>query len=134
MAGEETRFSSTNQPANRGRKKSILTVLSELTGESFKKELSREQKMDIVEVMVEKSSEELSEIYNNKANPIFIRMIANAIKTSMENGDVKILETIWDRVYGRPSQYIDGNLKGNMDFTINFDKPYSEREDNGASS
>ncbi len=97
-------FTAENQPANRGRKKSILGVLSELTGDNFKRELSREQKMEIIEVMTEKSSEELSEIYNNKLNPIFIRMVANAIRTSMDNGDVKILETIWDRVYGKPEQ------------------------------
>ena len=107
-------FSAENQPANRGRKKSILGVLSELTGDNFKRELSREQKMEIIEVMTEKSSEELAEIYNNKLNPIFIRMVANAIKTSMEAGDVKILETIWDRVYGKPAQNLNhGGQVGN---------------------
>lgn len=109
----ENRFTSENQPANRGRKKSILGVLSELTGDNFKRELSREQKMEIIEVMTEKSSEELSEIYNNKLNPIFIRMVANAIKSSMDNGDVKILETIWDRIYGKPAQSVNhGNADG----------------------
>lgn len=100
-------FSAVNQPEGRGRKKSILGVLSELTGNNFKRELSREQKMAIIEVMTEKSQEELAEIYNNKLNPIFIRMIANAIKTSMEAGDIKILETIWDRVYGKAVQQQD---------------------------
>jgi len=127
-------FTKDNQPANKGRKKSILGVLSELTGDNFKRELSREQKMEIIEVMTEKSSEELSEIYNNKANPIFIRMIANAIKSSIENGDVKVLETIWDRVYGKPAQSVNHGgqngqnpLQQDISLKVEFVKAYDNQ-------
>ncbi len=134
-------FTSTNQPANRGRKKSILGVLSELTGDNFKRELSREQKMEIIEVMTEKSQEELHEIFNNKLNPIFIRLVANAIRTSMENGDVKILETIWDRVYGKavqPLAHQDGgkavtwglNVFGKIPTEVTDSLPVENKEDN----
>lgn len=103
-----TKFSTDHQPdaQNRsgGRKKSILSVLSELTGDTFQIELSRTDKMRIIECMMEKTEPELKEISDNVEMPIFTRLVAKRVHDDLALGLIANLETILDRVYGRPAQ------------------------------
>lgn len=115
-------FTSENQPANRGRKKSVLNHLSELTGEAYKLELSQGDKYRIVECILEKSEEELKEIEADATKPMFLRYLAKAMQDGFAVGKLEILETIFDRVYGRPKQDTKVHHTGEMDFTVNFDK------------
>lgn len=119
----ETRFSAENQPANRGRKKSILNHLAELTGESYKLELTKADKYRIIESLIEKSEEELDEVTKDKTKPMFVRMVAEAVKDQAGKCSVILLETIFDRIYGRPTQDVKTTIGGEIDFIVKYDKP-----------
>ncbi len=122
----ENRFTSENQPANKGRKKSILSHLSELTGESYKLELSKADKYRIIESLIEKSEEELEEVIADKSKPMFVRMVAEAVKDQAGKCSVILLETIFDRIYGRPTQDVKTTMAGEVDFIVKYDKPRAE--------
>jgi hypothetical protein len=98
------KFSKTNRPKNPGRKKSILRHLSELTGEQYRVELSKADKHRIIESMLEKTKDELQAIHQDESRPIFMRIIANAIRTEMLAGDLKVMDSILNRVHGTPTQ------------------------------
>ncbi len=131
-------FTSEYQPDNRGRKKSILTVLGELTGDRFQIELSRTDKMRILECMIEKSQDELKEISEDKQMPIFTRLVAKRVHDDLELGLISSLETLLDRVYGRPAQnkIIEHKGKithvmGSLEATISL---LARRDGNGGST
>lgn len=120
-----TQFSSTYQPKERGRKPSILAELTRLTGEEFKIKLSKQQKYELIESMLERTKEELEELEKNDSIPVFLTLAAKAILKDIESKSMFTAEMIFDRCFGKPRQAIDNNLSGELDFTVNFDKPYS---------
>jgi hypothetical protein len=123
------KFSSDNQPTKR-RQKNILTRLQELVGEEYKVELSKADKFKILESMLEKSQDELNLIMADSGAPIFMRMLARGIKDNYDRKRVDILDTIFDRVYGRPKQDLSAHMSGEMTYRINFNKPrFREREE-----
>jgi len=106
----KARFSKNNQPKNRGRKKSILRHLGELTGETFRVELTKEDKYRIIESLIEKSEIELAEIIKDKTRPIFVRSIATALQNEMKLKDLSITTIVLDRVHGRPKQVTESKI------------------------
>lgn len=97
------KFSSTYQPANRGKRKSILNNIDAFAGEDFDVKFSKEDKLRIIETLFEKTKEELQEMAENEGNPMFLRMLARALLKDAKNSKVEIFEKIMDRVYGRPT-------------------------------
>lgn len=121
-------FSSTNQPAGRGRKPGILAQISRLTGEEFKISITKHQKYQLLESMLERTTEELKELAENESVPVFVKLFAQAIIKDVEVKGYAVAEVIFDRCFGKPRQAVDNNLTGALDFTINFDKPYADNE------
>lgn len=98
-----SRFTSQNQPKNKGRKlsrfKEIINELDEL-GES----LSLEDFNKVVKSLLTLNKDKLVEIAQNSETPIAIVIIASAIAGDIENKQLGNLDRLLDRVYGKATQ------------------------------
>jgi len=115
-------FSKENQPANRGRKPGILGQITRLTGEEFKISLTRNEKHQLIESVLERTPSELQELVDNPEMPAFIIAIAKAMLKDIELASIATVETLFDRVFGRPKQDVSQTIKGEVDFIVNYDK------------
>jgi len=102
--GKNTRFSSKNQPQNRGRKGKSVTDFLKSYGEA--KELSFEINT------TDKDGEK--KLFKGEMNtPSTInQVIAVTIINKAIKGDNKALQTYLDRTEGKPSQHIDHTTDG----------------------
>lgn len=98
-----SRFTSQNQPKNKGRRpsrfKEIINELDEL-GES----LSLEDFNKVVKSLLTLNKDKLVEIAQNSETPIAIVIIASAIAGDIENKQLGNLDRLLDRVYGKATQ------------------------------
>lgn len=102
--GKDSQFSAANQPAGRGRKKSVLKQLSIEVNREFSFELSFKDKCIIMEHMLELTMPELQSIAANPKSPAFMVMVAHSIRRDVANGTLVTLDQIFNRLYGRPAQ------------------------------
>ena len=103
-----TQFSSTNQPAKRGRKPSLIKRLQETLGDDeLKPVLTKRQMTDLMVLMCEMDLPKLQSILEQKDLPILLQVVASAILKSGKNGDMRAILDIYSRAYGLPKQEID---------------------------
>lgn len=98
--GKNTQFSSTNQPANRGRKKKIYTILKE-SGYSLD---------DIRAAMLELvflNRNDLMELSLNPESPMILRIIGSTLNESLSKSDYSKIRDIIDQVIGKPKMHVD---------------------------
>lgn len=104
-----SRFTSQNQPKNKGRKpsrfKEIINELDEL-GES----LSLEDFNKVVKSLLTLNKDKLIEIAQNNDTPIAIVIIASAIAGDIENKQLGNLDRLLDRVYGKATQKVESDV------------------------
>lgn len=104
-----SRFTSQNQPKNKGRKpsrfKEIINELDEL-GES----LSLEDFNKVVKSILTLNKDKLVEIAQNNDTPIAIVIIASAIAGDIENKQLGNLDRLLDRVYGKATQKVESDV------------------------
>jgi hypothetical protein len=55
--------------------------------------------------------EELKSVWENPKATILEKTIANAMRKSLEKGSLYSLETLMNRVYGKPKETVDNNIK-----------------------
>ena len=89
------RFSRANQPRNRGRKKSLHKQVAYLAKIEFNETLSSQDINQIFQSMIERTVNELIDIYNDLSKPMFIRIIANALLKGCKKGDNKSLKLLF---------------------------------------
>jgi hypothetical protein len=106
--GAAYRFSSTNQPANRGRKPSKLKKWIKENG------VSKEDFIRLFENLIAvRTVEELKEMVkgNNKNKlPTIVALCISAFIHDMETGSLTSTNTILDRVMGKPTQQVDATV------------------------
>lgn len=88
----------------KGRPPNLLRKLENAIGKDFKVTLSMNDKMQIIEAMLELTLGELKVIATNDNSPAFLVMTANAIKKDISQGRMTTVESLADRVMGRPKQ------------------------------
>ena len=103
------RFSSDNQPKKNGRKPSLYKQLKELTGKKVDYELSKEDYFKTIRFLMERSKGEL-----NKITPIWVCNIISAIFSDIRFGRTSTVEMIFDRIFGRSTQPIEGDINANV--------------------
>lgn len=108
------RFTSDNQPANKGRKKSIINQLAELRGEQFKAELSKDELHGVINSLWEKSMPELKEIWDDNERPVFMRLAANAMVTDIKKGELSRFNNLMNVVYERAAAKLEVNHTGTI--------------------
>lgn len=96
------KFSKDYQPANKGRKKSIIKQLIETHKCLEERPLSREDAELLIARLITMSKAELSELANNETTPVFLVSIASAISTGIRKGDMNAIERLLDRIIGKP--------------------------------
>lgn len=104
VIGKGRKFSSTNQPENRGRKPSLYRQLirsCEVEGQPLP---SREDFYKVVAFLLERTRAELQEIKDLPDTPIWVQSIIGAIFEDLSCGRITVLNTLFDRLFGKATQ------------------------------
>lgn len=104
IAGKGNRFSSTNQPENRGRKPSLYRQLIGRCEVEGKPIPSREDFYKVVAFLLERTRAELNEINALPDVPIWVQSIIGAIFEDLKNGRITVLNALFDRLFGKATQ------------------------------
>mgnify|MGYP003434318199 FL=1 len=75
---------------------------------------------DTIQTMMSMSYEEIREVYNDKGSTVLEKTIASAIKKCIEKGSMESIETLLNRVYGRPKEkvHFEGGVSQNIKVEI----------------
>lgn len=117
------RFSSTNQPKKNGRKPKVYKQLKEMIGKAVGYELEQEDYYRIIRFLMEQDLETLNgfikvkdshgkDILNPKV-PIWVINIVTAINTDVRYGRTNTVEMLFDRVFGKAVQTVQGDITTN---------------------
>lgn len=106
--GVETRFSSTNQPANPGRKPSLYNHIKKLLRSDVNAELSKEDYYKLMACLLERSLDDLKKLAYDKNTPVWIVNIVTAILKDAKAGRMNTLDLLFDRLFGKASQPLTG--------------------------
>lgn len=126
--GSEHRFTSTNQPARRGRKPSLYRKIREITGKTVKHEMTKEDYYDIIQYLMEQTPERLKALAGIGENdgaggkktmfdaeiPVWMMNLITAILSDVRYGRTTTLDGLFDRMFGKATQPIDAEV-GNID-------------------
>jgi hypothetical protein len=95
------RFSSTNQPANSGRKKNVFKRFKE------KFDLSADDVDNIIEYLLSQPIEKLSEIIKDPKQTVIVVNFATAVLTGVKSGDLDAIEKLLNRRIGKPKEKLE---------------------------
>lgn len=87
-----------------GSPKRNLAQLEEIVGVQFKVSLSKNDKYQIIESLLETPLAELQEIVKNDSTPVFIINVASAIISDTKKGLTHTLDSLLDRFFGKAKQ------------------------------
>ena len=77
---------------------------------------------DTIQAMVSMTFEELKFIYENPNSTVLEKTIAGALRKSLDKGNLDSIETLMNRVYGKPNEKLDittgGDKLDQPNFTI----------------
>lgn len=95
-----------------GRPRKVLTKLENQIGIKFNVSLSKEDKYQIVESMLEMSLTELKQVAQDQDAPVFMVTIAKGIADDIKKGRINTVESMFDRFFGRAKQAVDVTSNG----------------------
>lgn len=61
---------------------------------------------DTIQVLMQMNVDELKDVWDNKHSTILEKTIANAMMTSLRKGSLYSLDTLLNRVYGKPKEQV----------------------------
>jgi len=88
----------------KGLKPKMINQLAELIGKEFNIELTKTDKYQVIEWMLERSEAELIKMVADSESPVFLKSIANAIIEDIKKNRINTVETIFDRIFGKAKQ------------------------------
>lgn len=126
--GEEYRFTSDNQPKNRGRKPSLYKKIRDITGKTVKHEMEKGDYYNIIKYLMEQTPERLKTLAavgedDGKGGkktmfdaeiPVWLMNLITAILSDVRYGRTTTLDGLFDRMFGKATQTIDA-VVGNVD-------------------
>lgn len=70
----------------------------------------------MIAYLMERTTDELTEIHNDPSTPIWVKTIIRAMKEDLSCGRMVTINALFDRVIGKPSAEVDAtfNLKGSI--------------------
>ncbi len=104
VIGKGKLFSKTNQPANRGRKKSAYKELLGIIEQGGGTPLSYEEYKKMSSELLNLNEEALKRLANDKSTPIWFRAHIKGIVEDMKLGRTYTIEQIMDRLFGKATQ------------------------------
>lgn len=79
---------------------------------------------DTIQNMMAMDTNELKSVWDNPSATIMEKTIANAMRKSLEKGSLYSIETLLTRVYGRPKEQSEIDLKSDSTIVVKF-MPYN---------
>lgn len=116
VIGKGNRFSSTNQPANRGRKPKLYTIAKNTY------RISYEEFREVVVHLMQLTAEELKIVVADKETPVWVINIAHALQKDTGKGVINTMRELMDRTWGKVPQ----RLIGESDNSSSTQLPRSE--------
>lgn len=108
----------------KGRPQKIETVIKEHFLQEHNLKLSKSQAQDIIKNILGKTRSQLVELAQNEELPFWIALITNKAKRDYRKGSIHILDVLFDRVYGKPTEEVHQTVTEQPIFTgINLDVP-----------
>ena len=102
-----------------GRPRRVLKKLEDEIGISFNISLSKEDKFEVLESMLELNTKQLDSIIKDDETPAFMVIIAKGLKNDMKTGRTFTLSECLDRFFGKPKQTNHTDMSVNV---LNNDK------------
>lgn len=121
------RFTSENQPKNSGRKPALYKKLKELTGKKVDYELSKEDYYKVIRYLMERTPGELKKILENAkddtngSTPVWVLNVISAINSDIRYGRTTTIDSIFDRLFGKASQPIEGDINASVSGSLSPD-------------
>ncbi len=123
------RFTSDNQPKKRGRGNlSVLKYIRSTTGKKVDPKSSKEEILKVIQHLYESSTAELEPLLKdpdnpskpNKDTPIWVLNVIAAINSDIRFGRTSTIEMLFDRVFGKATQNIGGEINANVSSTLDL--------------
>ena len=121
------RFTSENQPPNRGRKPKVYKYLQKVVGDAVGHELEEQDFKNIMQALIELPPSKLQALVRsteidpntgkpkpNKDTPAWIQMLVSNINACIRYGKLDALEYVLDRVYGQATQNLEGTIENQV--------------------
>ena len=121
------RFTSENQPQNRGRKPKVYKYLKKVVGESVGHELEEQDFKNIMQALIELPPSKLQALVRgteidpktgrpkpNPETPAWIQILVSNINACMKYGKLDALEYVLERSFGQPKQMIEGTIESQV--------------------
>ena len=70
---------------------------------------------DCILAMMAMTLDELQDAYENENATVLEKTVANAIRRSIKKGSLYSIETLMDRVFGKPKETINQNMSGKIE-------------------
>ncbi len=121
------RFTSDSQPKNPGRKPALYKKLKELTGKKVDFELSKEDYYKVIRYLMERTPGELKKILENAkddtngSTPVWVINVISAINSDIRYGRTATIDSIFDRLFGKASQPIEGDINASVSGSLSPD-------------
>lgn len=77
---------------------------------------------DTIQSIISMTMDELKQIWDNPKSTILEKTVAGALKKSLEKGNLESVETLINRVYGKPKEKIDIESKTESSIKIQIIK------------
>lgn len=114
-------FTPERQPSKRGRKPALYKQLLKNTAKHVEFELSKEDYYKVIRFLMERTPGELREIVKDERTPIWICNIVSAIFADIKHGRTITFNAVFDRLFGKPTQTIVGELNGQINHNVDID-------------
>ena len=122
IKGKGNRFSSTNQPANRGRKPKLYTIAKKAYN------VSREEWNEVKLYLLQCTPSEIDKIIDKKDTPMWVLILARGLKRNAAKGITDVLDGMEDRLFGRVPIAQDEDSTLYSENGIDIDKWMEENE------
>jgi pyruvate dehydrogenase complex dehydrogenase (E1) component len=70
---------------------------------------------DCILAMMAMTLDELQDAYENENATVLEKTVANAIRRSIKKGSLYSIETLMDRVFGKPKETVNQNMSGRIE-------------------
>jgi hypothetical protein len=77
---------------------------------------------DTIQSIISMNIEQLKNVWNDPNATILEKTVAGALRKSLEKGNLESVETLLNRVYGKPKEHIDMETKGETSIKIEIIK------------
>lgn len=116
--GKKTRFTSENQPLNRGRKPKLYTIAKKAYNISY------DEWKEVVVYVMQCTKKEVEDIIEKDDTPMWVINICRALYKDSGKGSIATLKELTEKLWGKPMQETkpeDADIPTNIDHGISID-------------